>query len=229
MFHETEIEKLRPGLTPFPKNVFTDDQQWLYDHLLPLLSVDLGILRPELSGTVVHVLCPVEPYEGYIGDGTESFHNAFTAPNWFALQLTDDNRYRFLGKEGYFQSPSDPDKQKHATQMKESYAKARTYFEKHGRLACYSMYGKGEARETNWLDNLGGIFWGGNWTNGAEVPSAFVLIDELDKPIELTYQGNPFFPVADVAGYNYCASGADSILLFYEPKSRTVLFTFDWT
>ena len=36
-------------------------------------------------------------------------------------------------------------------------------------------------------------------------------------------------PYANVAGYNWCATGADSILLFYEPESRTVLFTFDWT
>src|SRR5260370_32782374 len=34
---------------------------------------------------------------GCIGDETEAHHNAFTAPNWFALELTPDNRYRFLG------------------------------------------------------------------------------------------------------------------------------------
>jgi hypothetical protein len=172
----------------------------------------------------------MEPYEGYIGDGTESFHNIFTAPNWFALQLTEDNRYRFLGQEGYFRSPANSDEKKYADQMNESYIKARAYFEKHGRLACYSWYGDGEAREEKWLDNLGGDFWYGNWASGADVPSAFTFIDDSDNDrIELAYQGNPFFFVADVAGYNYCASGADSILLFYEPKSRTALFTFDWT
>jgi hypothetical protein len=36
-------------------------------------------------------------------------------------------------------------------------------------------------------------------------------------------------PVAEVSGYAYCEEGADSILLFYEPESRTVLFTFDWS
>lgn len=49
MFEEN-IETLRPGLVPFPEDVFVSDQPWLADHLWPLLSVDLGLLRPELAG-----------------------------------------------------------------------------------------------------------------------------------------------------------------------------------
>ena len=30
-------------------------------------------------------------------------------------------------------------------------------------------------------------------------------------------------------GYNYCGGGADAIILMYEPVSRTVLFTFDYS
>ena len=235
MFHQTDVETLSPGLTPFPRDVFASDQPWLSDHLLPLLSIDLGVLKPELAGTVVHMLCPVEPYDGNIGGGTEHFHNAFTSTGWFALRLTEDNRYRFLGQEGYFRlSPQRdfdlyPGEEEHAAQMKESYAKARAYFEKHGRLGSYSAYGKGEAQEHAWLDSLGGDFWGGNWTDPADVPSAFTLTDDWNaEQITLTYEGKPFFPVAHVAGYHWCASGADAILLFYEPESRTALFTFDW-
>ena len=63
MFFQTDIRELQPGLTPFPADVFVPGQAWLAAHLLPLISVDLGILRPELAGTVATMLCSVEPYE----------------------------------------------------------------------------------------------------------------------------------------------------------------------
>jgi hypothetical protein len=209
MFEEENIETLRPGLTPFPEQVFVDD------HLWPLLSIDLGVLRPELAGTVVHMLEPVGPVDGYIGDGTAEFHNEFTGPNWFALHLTEDNRYRFLGQQGYFE----PYDEGYAAGSKEYRAKVRAYAKDHGRLADFPRYRNGEADEKNWLDILGGDFWAGNWIT-EDPPSAFELIDDEDNErIELSYQGKPFFPVA-------CANGLTT-LMFYEPTSRTVLFTFD--
>ena len=51
----------------------------------------------------------------------------------------------------------------------------------------------------------------------------------IDDGIRITYKGKSFFFVASVADYNWCATGADSILLFYEPENRIALFTFDWT
>lgn len=50
-----------------------------------------------------------------------------------------------------------------------------------------------------------------------------------DDGIRIIRDGKPFFHVANAAGYNWCATGADSIVRVYEPESRTVLFTFDWT
>ncbi len=212
---EENIETLRPGLVPFPEDVFVSDQPWLGDHLWPLLSVDLGLLRPELAGTVVHVVQPVGPIDGYIGDGTLEFHNEFTAPNWFALQLTDDNKYRFLGQEGYFE----PYDEKYASRLQSHQAKVRDYARSHGRLAGFPRYLNGEADEKNWLDRLGGDFWAGNWVT-EDPPAAFKLVyDEEDDHIELTCDGKPMFPVA-------CANGL-AILLFYEPESRIALFTFD--
>ncbi len=258
MFHQTDIHDLRPGLTAFPTDVFAPEQPWLADHLLPLISIDLGILRPELAGTAAHMLCPIEPCEGYIGDGTEHCHNAYAAHNWLAFKLTEDNRYLFLGNEGYFlgapehegrlaQDPFAKEHFTHVSAMRESYAKARAYFEANGRLASYSLYGDGEAMENAYLDSLGGEIWYGNWTGHPPPPSAFVLTDEAgtyqkgdhtyrhdseeltDDGIRITYEGKPFLFVASVAGYNWCATGADSILLFYEPENRIALFTFDWT
>lgn len=47
MFHQTDIRTLLPGMTPFPADVFSQEQPWLAQHLLPLIGIDLGILRPE--------------------------------------------------------------------------------------------------------------------------------------------------------------------------------------
>ena len=212
---EENIEELRPGLTPFPQHVFVDDQPWLSDYLWPLLSIDLGILRSELAGTTIHMLRPVGPIDGYIGDNTVKFHNEFTCPNWFALHLTEDNRYRFLGQPGYFE----PYSKSYAEKFKESQAKVLAYAQEHGRLAGFPRSLDGKALEKNWLDILGGDFWAGNWIT-EKPPSAFNLLeDEEDGYIELSYQGKPFFPVAY----------ANNILLFYEPESRTTLFTFDYS
>ncbi len=247
MFHQTELRDLLPGLVPFPTDVFDAEQPWLADHLLPLISIDLNILNPELAGTVVHMLCPIEPFEGYIGDGTEAHHNAFTAPNWFAFRLTDDNRYRFLGSEAYFQRAPEhgdaftrnSDTEARTAEMFESYARARAYFEANGRLASHSRYGKGKPIEHAYLDRLGGggeFEYGGNWANGPDVPPAFrFALDDIDQGnaagegSAISLNGKPLLSVAEVAGYNWCAAGADSILLFYEPESRTALFTFDWS
>jgi hypothetical protein len=243
----TEVRELKPGLVPFPAatDIFVADQPWLAEHLLPLISIDLGLLRPELAGTVVHMLCPVEPFDGHLGAGTETCHNAFTAPNWFALELTPDNRYRFLGHEGFFQRAPEHGGRftreacacEHTDGMLLSYDKARAYFAEHGRMARYARRGRGEPMEQDYLDRLGGGIWYGNWTDHPPIPPAFRLqtlpdagMDEQeDDGIRITRDGRPFFHVADVAGYNWCATGADSILLFYEPESRTVLFTFEWT
>ncbi len=218
MFEENEISELHPGLTPFPQGVFVDDQPWLADHLWPLLSIDLGILRSELAGTTVHMLQPVGPIEGYIGDGTVQSHNEFAASNWFALQLTEDNRYRFLGQKDYFE----PYSEDYAARLKKLQAKVTDYAKAHGRLATFPKYLNGEADEINWLDILGGDFWAGNWITEAP-PPAFKLVDETeaDGGVEISYQGKQFFPVA-------CAMGL-TILLHYEPESRIALFTFDYS
>ncbi len=92
--------------------------------------------------------------------------------------------------------------------------------------------------EQDYLDSLGGGIWYGNWTSHPPIPPALQL-DEAenagmgdaleDDGIRIIRDGKPFFHVANAAGYNWCATGADSIVRVYEPESRTVLFTFDWT
>jgi len=241
MIHRTELRDLLPGMVPFPTDVFPADQAWLGQHLLPLLKIDLGVLRPELAGQVATMLCPIEPYEGCIGDNTEAHHNEFTGSNWIAFELSTDNQMRFLGNEGYFIGDPGNDKhaQEHIAQMRDSYAKARDYHAAHGRLACYSRFGKGEPSERDYLDTLGGQISTGNWVETSPIPAAFALEftpaaydrhapDEAERVL-ISRDGHRFFAVADVAGYNWCATGADAIVMLYEPVSRTVLFSYDWS
>ncbi|WP_254458763.1 enolase [Xanthomonas sacchari] len=241
MLHRTELRDLLPGMVAFPRDVFPVDQDWLGQHLLPLLQIDLGVLRPELAGCAPTLLCPIEPYEGCIGDETSAHHNAFTGSNWIAFELSADNRMRFLGNPGYFlgDQTEDADAREHIAQMRERYAKARDDHAAHGRLASGSAYAPGTVIEHAYLDTLGGQIGYGNWVVTAPIPSAFALTftdaaqdrhaaDDAERVV-ITRDGNPFLAVAEVAGYNWCAAGADAIVMLYEPHSRTVLFSYDWT
>ncbi len=186
------------------------------------------------------MLCPIEPYDGCIGETTEEHHNDFTSTNWIAFELTAGNQMRFLGNEGYFIGDQVDDKhaRKHIAQMRESYAKARDYHATHGRLACYSRYGKDEPSERDYLDTLGGRISCGNWIETADIPVASPW-NSPTPPTTGMLQMMPnwrssatvakFFAVAEVAGYNWCATGADAIVMLYEPVSRTVLFSYDWS
>ncbi|WP_369939687.1 hypothetical protein [Xanthomonas medicagonis] len=148
---------------------------------------------------------------------------------------------RFLGNQGYFldHQAQGQEMQEHVAQMRESHAKARAYHAEHGRLASYSMYDKDTAREHAYLDTLGGQIPDGNWVEAAPIPPAFALAftaaaDDPDarddaETIVITRDGHPFFAVATVGGYNWCATGADAIVMLYEPISRTVLFSYDWS
>ncbi len=280
-FHKADIKELIDGLTPYPENVFVEEQAWLNNHFMPLISIDMGILRADLKGTVVHMLNPFEPIEGLIGEDTEDFHNEFCGENWLAFQLTEDNQYRFLADEQYFYFAP---QYNHADDwFAEDIEENREIYQK--RKAIYTHTGKLIPDENkpdsifNFLDNLGGIVEGGNWVGTADIPTAFEMIEaqeikeiseacvtlrniqadfstvkkeDIDKlnqkkadvladiemleraleqkdDVTIKYKGEDFIFVADVAGYQYCEHGADAILMFYEPKSRIVLFTYDWS
>lgn len=91
-------------LYPEARNIFVPEQAWLGKHLLPCFSLDLAALNPQWAGIQVHMLVPCEPEEGYIGETTEAAHTQFCASNWLAFHLDEQNRYRFLAAEDYFQA-----------------------------------------------------------------------------------------------------------------------------
>ncbi|MDO4878530.1 MAG: hypothetical protein Q3966_04435 [Neisseria sp.] len=244
-FYQENIQEPAGYLHPFPSaaDIFAPQQPWLQEHFLPLVSIDLAVLNPDWTGQTLHMVSPIEPYEGYIGENTLQHHNEYTAPNWLAFRLTQDNRYEFLGKEGFFErSPAngysgEGELEEHAAELRAQYQKSREHFAKHGFLV--NPYYREPNRE-NLLDSLGGGFCYGNWTEGADIPSAFTLslppagtrlndLDELpDDGIEIAYKGNRFHFIAEVSAHNYC-DGADAVILMYEPVSRIVLLTFDYS
>ncbi|MDO5356813.1 MAG: hypothetical protein Q4E77_04880 [Conchiformibius sp.] len=238
MFPETtNITVLNEHLTPFPEAeaVFCPEQAWLSKHFIPLLSIDLAVFNPEWAGTVVHMLNPIEPYDCYIGYTTTEYHNEFTCPNWLAFRLSDDNRYVFLGQEGYFQNTPfhkvDAYLLQKEAKMRENYQHAKQFFQEHAQLPNNNAF----------LDILGGDFTDDNWATENPPPAFSVnyLASDFDHPAlnmndyydpnSISYQGKPFIHIAEVAGYNWCEDGADAIILMYEPESRIVLFTFNWT
>ena len=241
-----EIQELNDHLQAFPKaeDIFVKEQQWLKNHFLPLMSIDLAEINPDWTRQKVYMLCPFEPYGGYIGDNTTEYHNEYTAPNWFAFRLTDDNKFEFLSKEGYFERTAihhwdfNSEEEKEFQEMKEKYLQNKEGFAEYGYIPSRSYKDKeGNIHKGNLLDILGGHIIGGNWVgtiSSKEYPKAFDMKLEYENQsspdwIKISYQGNPFYFIADTASYNWCGGHIDGIIMLYEPVSRIVLFTFDYS
>lgn len=258
MYNGEAISELLPTMKAFPEpsDIFISEQSWLAKHFLPLLSIDLGELRPELAGTIVHMLNPIEPYDGHIGQNTRDYHTKYCGENFYAFRLTDDNRYEFLADEGYFlrsafnkgellkDYQADTSKFNSYTHNQEkiaTYLEAKERFQKTGKLT--KEINGSELRENNFLDHFGGRTFYNNWTdsfasyekyNIFPLKNTFYRLEEgetvgIHLSAQLFCKDEPFFFVGDVAGYNWCSSGADEILMFYEPKNRIVLFTLNFT
>ncbi|WP_295144711.1 hypothetical protein [uncultured Campylobacter sp.] len=238
------ISELNENLRPFPEaqDVFAKEQAWLKNHFLPLMSIDLAEINPDWAGQKVYMICPFEPYEGYIGDNTTEYHNEYTAPNWLAFRLTDDNKFEFLGKEGYFERTAihhwdfNSEEEEAIQGMADNYEKSKANVAKYGTLVNvrYPEY-KGELNKRSFLEILGGEFEYGNWSSSIErkeYPKAFEMKiqygkDDEEVVFDISYKGNPFYLVAETGAYYWIGSGG-YIIMLYEPVSRIVLFTFDY-
>ena len=241
-----EIQELNDHLQAFPKaeDIFVKEQQWLKNHFLPLMSIDLAENNPEWAGQKVDMLAPFEPYEGYIGDNTTEYHNEYTAPNWLAFRLTDDNKFEFLGKEGYFERTAihhwdfDSEEEELFREMADNYEKSKENVAKYGTLVNlhYPEY-KGELNKENYLEILGGEPQYGNWCStieDEEYPKAFKMNiedgeeDDDEVVFDISYKGNPFYLISEATAFHWVGAGG-YIIMMYEPVSRIVLFTFDYS
>lgn len=243
-----DVDQAQPWLVPFPEpdRVFADPVDRYARLLSPLVSIDLSVVDPAWRGWA-HLVSPVEPADGYLGDGTERHHSYYARPNWIGFRLDDDDRYHLLGDWRFFLMENlvdgelmlDPDEDPRIRRIRgddgladwyqtqhDSYAERKALFAQHGRLLV-----PGDANSRAFVDRVGGPAYG--WANWVD-PEAFPLDirdvgdDEGLVINPLAENGDPFHFVAGVAGWRYRESGADWILMFYEPASRTVLFTFDW-
>ena len=241
-----EIQELNDHLQAFPKaeDIFVKEQPWLKNHFLPLMSIDLAEINPDWAGQKVYMLCPFEPYSGYIGEETSNYHNEYTSCNWLAFRLTDDDKFEFLGNEGFFKRTAihgwdfNSETEKEFQKMKEKYLQNKEGFAEYGYIPSRSYKDKeGNIHKGNLLDILGGHIIGGNWVgtiSSKEYPKAFDMKLEYENQsspdwIKISYQGNPFYFIADTASYNWCGGYIDGIIMFYEPVSRIVLYTFDYS
>lgn len=243
-----------PFLHPFPDpaSVFADPVDKHAQHLHPLCSIDLSAVDAAWQGRI-HMLSPIEPCDGLIGQSTTAYHGEFQRPNWLAFQLRD-GRYTLLGDWRYFELNA-PELTpafraeldiRHADSHA-AFAQVQAHYAEHGQL--YSLrIGRRNVRDPDTLallhqreeirgfhtdadplpllEQLGGEACESNWTVGSEWP---LDMSPDGDPAPLTPDGRRFRFIAQVPGYNYCLHGADSILLFYDPQTSVALFTFDWT
>lgn len=215
---------------PEASAVFSATQPWLEKHLLPLASFDLASLDPALGDVRLHFLKPVEPYNSCIGDNAWATHTDYCSENWLCFHLEDDGTYRFLAEEDYFIGENAaPDAQKYFAEVRASYQQIKQLYQESGVVV--------EKLDDNNLPRFGSppsflpYFYQGNWSTMAP-PAAFTTGEDYDdwsKESDIRYQDKRFICIATDAGYNWGEGGADTIFLLYEPHSRLVLMTFDYT
>ena len=215
---------------PDAATVFTAAQPWLADHFLPLATFDLASLDPALGDVRLHLVKPLEPYEGYIGMETTAAHTDYCGTNWLAFHLEDDGTYRFLAEEDYFLGNNgDPEAATYFAEVRADYEARKQRYRESGffgdmddsGLPCF-----GKAAE--YLPFLGG---GGNWVDETPPPAFSIEGDpyDYDSAVDIRYQNYRFTCIAMTAGYDWGEGGADTMILLYEPVNRIALMTFDYT
>lgn len=233
---------------PNPETVFGNSVTWCARHLLPLVSIELSSVNPSWSGWV-HMINPCEPFEGTIGCMTQSYHSYYCRDNWIGFHLDKDNKYEWLGNWRYFLLENDledlPDmlagypKQTLIKEMQEDYERQYMVYKlaKDNYAQQQLLYSpsyldpesgvkKRPDKPERLIDQLGGGQSWGNWISSSDMPLDKSNTDDI---VPVTPNGERFHFIAGVPAYHYCATGADWILLFYEPNTRTVLLTFDWS
>jgi hypothetical protein len=217
---------------PSPDTVFTAPVARYARHLHPLLSIELSAVDPDLSGWI-HLVSPIEPCDGYLGDNGRAAWGPYLQPNWIGFLLTHEHRYELLGDFRFFGLENAACEEGARTELEEfyplqnkSFEERKAAFEKTGQV-CLKMMGSGELRPVAALSHLGGTAPVGNMT-WMRVPGyAFSYTDDDAAP--RTQDGRLFKFIAAVPGWRYRDFGADSILLFYDPVDRVALQTFVFT
>ncbi len=220
---------------PDPADVFVADQQDLARYLHPLVSIDLNEVDDDWHGWI-HLVSPVEPAQVCLGSFTKDFHSPLQVENWLGFAMEGD-RYRLTGDLRFFAKATTPEEladpfpgfREEVDELYEveerSYQAHRDMYRRDGELLRLSPDGTVMSGPNEVLDVLGGDPYEGNWFTTGDFPCE----TDDDGIWPISPAGNRFWYVAETPGWNYRNSGADSILLFFEPVQRLALLTFDWT
>ncbi|SET07883.1 hypothetical protein [Thorsellia anophelis] len=227
------IHTLGIELFPDAEKVFSRDVEKHAEFLNPLLLIELSLINPKWQGSVP-LLSPIEPtIEGFLGDGGDhSTHNYYLGINTICLKADDNWRFELMGDFAYFEKEHVPN----SKENNENYAREQASYEKKKALfrAGETLYNFSTPLFVEGGEPLFNKFGGeaniGNWTNDIHLPlnqEPYSHSDEMIYP--LAEDGNRFYFIASVSGYYFRDSGADEILLFYEPVNKIILLTFDWS
>jgi len=215
---------------PRPETVFADPIA-RYERLLnPFVSIGLSAIDPELSGWI-HLVGPIEPYDGCLGDFDEKYWGPFLRRNWIAFRVTAEDRYQLLGDFRSFEieAAEAEGEQGHLEEFYDqqhcSFSAHKAAFAKTGQVCRVSP--RTEPMPAAALSHLGGIAPVANMIWEDAPASAFTYSDADAAP--RTSDGRLYRFIAAVPGWHYRDAGADSILLYYDPVERIALETFVFT
>jgi len=235
---------------PEPSQVFADPVDKHLEHFHPFASIDLSQFD-DAPAPVLHIVCPLDPWEGYVGDNTHAHHSEFLGPNWITFEVID-NRYRFLGDFRYFLLENEEDERLLSVDgeltadevawrrqdMQTHYEKVNAdYAEKRQRFRTDGWTGKSP------IEQFGGRPWDANWTGYPPPPSAFTVSEAGPEPSDPDPErANTLFAVRNAEGreltfiaafdglncrWSYSEPG--STLLFFDAEAQHAVFTFDIT
>ena len=223
-------------LRPFPaaETVFAEPVARYARHLNPLVSIDLSTVDPALSGWI-HLVSPIEPCEGYPGNGGKEAWGPYLQPNWIGFRLTPEHRYELLGDFRFFEIENADE-----SELDDSipYSIAELYKEQHASFAAHKavfehtgqicqLFKGSKPVPVEALSQLGGVAPVCNMV-WSDVPgAAFTYSDDDAAP--RTWDGRLYRFIASVPGWRYRDAGADDILLYYDPVERIALQTFVYT
>lgn len=225
---EIAVGDPRVRLLPDPAEVFTADQAWLGDVLMPVLAVDLSAVDPAWSGwlPVVDPVEPVRDVQGCLGEKTEAFHDAYAGEAWIALRLEEDGRLRFLGQREYFLH----ELLRGRGELRGSQVEAHYVRDALSRADFIRRWRSGERDEED-LFILGGELYEGNWTT-VDPPDGYRFVQPDDDgeglPSVTLADGRPFRLVGETHRWSWSDEGVATLLVLFEPESRTVLLTFEY-
>jgi hypothetical protein len=235
------------GLTVFPdaSHVFAEPVVRYRKYLHALLSIELSLVNPTWTGCV-HLLNPVEPYDGCLADDTLPAHTETCKQNWLSCKLDANNRYTLLADFDFFALGSRcavPRWPEYQNELAKTYDQAeKDHLDCQARYQTYGGLYRGkrfkplekddpQSDPKALLEQLGGHAPDGNWADN----SAIEVLHDPARGLVPRVTGadmsaiNDFHFIASVPGYHYRSGSADTLLLFYSPSTRIATHTFDWT